>query len=161
MSSEVVRRVLSAAGGFLVAVLWFDFMFDVQVLAYDAGASVPEAVLASIAGYYRRVTTEAFPMNRMVGLVMLVTVAGSVWQLLRGGAPVWRRVATLLLVLAPVGRAALRVFPNAVRLGARTDTLAQQAELARAIAYDHALCLVAMTVFVAFQCTGGWRGQNV
>ena len=46
------------AAGFLLAVLWFDLMFDVQVSATPAG-ELPEQVLASIAGYYRRVTTTA------------------------------------------------------------------------------------------------------
>jgi hypothetical protein len=156
----VVPRILAACGGFLVAVLWFDFMFDVQVLAYDANAPVPEAVVASIATYYRRVTTDAFPMNRLIGLVMLVTVAGSIWQLARGGTYLWSRLAALLLVVAPVGLAGLRVLPNAVRLGARADTFAQQCEIARTIAYDHAFCLVAMTAFVIIQCGTGWRGQG-
>ena len=54
-------------------VLWFDLMFDVQVLR-RADGDVPEPVLASIAGYYRRVTTEACPMNRLVVVVMLATL---------------------------------------------------------------------------------------
>ena len=52
-----MQRVLAACGGFLLAVLWFDLMFDVQVLRHGSAAVLPEPVLASIAGYYRRVTT--------------------------------------------------------------------------------------------------------
>ena len=49
----------SAAGcGFLLAVLWFDLMFDVQALRAPEG-ELPERSLASIAGYYARVTTAA------------------------------------------------------------------------------------------------------
>ena len=49
---------VTAGAGFLLAVLWFDLMFDVQVIGHR-GAVLPEAVLASIAAYYARVTTRA------------------------------------------------------------------------------------------------------
>ena len=52
--------------GFLLAVLWFDLMHDVQVRGHDAALELPEPVLASIAGYYARVTTAARPMNQLV-----------------------------------------------------------------------------------------------
>jgi hypothetical protein len=67
---------VSAGAGFLLAVLWFDLMFDVQVLRHPAG-DLPETVLASIAGYYRRVTTDATPMNRLVAVAMVATIAAS------------------------------------------------------------------------------------
>ena len=65
-------QALVGSGGFLLAVLWFDLMFDVQVIRLPA-ESVPEEVLASIAAYYHRVTTAADPMGRAVGLAMLFT----------------------------------------------------------------------------------------
>jgi hypothetical protein len=44
-------RILAASGGFLLAVLWMDLMFDVQVLASElGGAPMPESALASSAG---------------------------------------------------------------------------------------------------------------
>src|SRR5262249_22775929 len=48
-------EIATLGGGFLLAVLWMDLMFDVQVLRHrrDRG-DLPEDVLASIAGYYRR-----------------------------------------------------------------------------------------------------------
>jgi hypothetical protein len=60
---------VTAGGGFLLAVLWFDLMFDVQVRGHRA-AELPDDVLDSIATYYRRVTTTARPMNRLVAAVM-------------------------------------------------------------------------------------------
>ena len=51
--------------GFLLAVLWFDLMFDVQVVGHREPL-LPVAVLDSIGAYYRRVTTNARPMNRHV-----------------------------------------------------------------------------------------------
>ena len=62
--------------GFLLAVLWFDLMFDVQTRRHDEEV-LPAEVLASISAYYRRVTTDATPMNRLVALMMLV-VLGSI-----------------------------------------------------------------------------------
>lgn len=148
-----MQRVLAACGGFLLAVLWFDLMFDVQVLWHGVGA-LPEDVLASIAGYYRRVTTEAFPMNRLIAAVMLVTVGGAAYAWARGAGPRWRARAALLSAALPVGLAALRVVPNAVRLGTRADSLDIQSQLARCVCYDHLICFAAIGVFLALQLTG-------
>ena len=135
---------------FLTAVLWMDLMFDVQTLRHPArDGDVPEPVLASIAAYYRRVTTDAFPMGHLVGTMMLVTLAATVTQLVRGTSPLALRLAPLLLAGAPVALAALRVLPAAVRLGARRDPPAVQSALARAICRDHLVCLVAMVAFIA------------
>ena len=60
-----MTQFVAAGAGFLLAVLWFDLMFDVQVLRVRPD-EIPEPVLASIAAYYRRVTTAARPMNRLV-----------------------------------------------------------------------------------------------
>ena len=66
----MVSAFVTAGAGFLLAVVWFDLMFDVQVIG-TRERELPEPVLASIAGYYRRVTTAARPMNRLVAAVML------------------------------------------------------------------------------------------
>ncbi len=68
-----MKALASAGGGFLLAVLWFDLMFDVQARSY--ASDVPEAALASIAAYYARVTTAARPMNRLVAAAMALTIA--------------------------------------------------------------------------------------
>src|ERR1700716_4070759 len=68
-----VTSFVTGGAGFLLAVLWFDLMFDVQVLG--RGGDLPEDVLGSISAYYRRVTTSARPMNRLVGAAMLATIA--------------------------------------------------------------------------------------
>ena len=46
---------ITAAVGFLIAVLWFDLMFDVQVWPHRRADLLPEPVTESIATYYRRV----------------------------------------------------------------------------------------------------------
>jgi hypothetical protein len=134
-----MTQIAEVCAGFLLAVLWMDLMFDVQVRGARADTPLPEPVLASIAGYYRRVTTEAYPMNRLIGLTMLALVVATVSRAI--AAPRWW-VATggIGLALAPTALAALRVVPNAVRLGARRDSAEVQSALARAIFRDHVLC---------------------
>src|ERR1700687_5684709 len=76
----------AAGAGFLLAVLWFDLMFDVQTRKHP-GDVLPPEVLASISAYYRRVTTEAYPMNRLVALVMVLTLAAICAEVVQGENP--------------------------------------------------------------------------
>jgi hypothetical protein len=167
--SALAGEILTLGGGFLLAVLWFDLMFDVQALRAPREGPLPEPALASIAGYYRRVTTEAhlielrspsarlrgrsaaLPMGRAVGIAMVGTIAASLVDLFVGTAPLVWRLASVPLLAGPVLLAARRVFPNAVRLGARSDPVEEQSRLARSIARDHVVCLAAILAFVAIQ----------
>jgi hypothetical protein len=149
-----MTQFVAAGAGFLLAVLWFDLMFDVQVLRLRVD-EIPESVLASIAAYYGRVTTAARPMNRLVAAAMLATIASIVVQLARGDRPVWVGWASLPLVLAPVTLAGARTVPNAVRLGARGDPLERQRKLARAIFRDHLFCATAIAAVLAVQLIFG------
>ena len=139
---------VTAGAGFLLAVLWFDLMFDVQVLGRR---DVSEEALASIAGYYRRVTTAARPMNRLIATVMVATVAAIVTQLTRGDHPRWVGWASLALASAAIGVAAARTVPSAVRLGTRRDPTAVQSRLARSICRDHLICLAAIATVIVIQ----------
>lgn len=141
---------VSAGGGFLLAVLWFDLMFDVQVLR-RRDAVAPGDVLGSIAGYYRRVTTDAFPMNRLVAAVMLATIGGVIAEVARADRPRWAAWTSLPLVLAAVLLAATRTVPNAVRLGSRADPAERQSALARAILRDHLLCAAWIAALLVLQ----------
>jgi hypothetical protein len=147
--------LLATCGGFLLAVLWMDLMFDVQVLRYrDRAAALPESVLASIAGYYFRVTTTARPMGHLVGTVMATTLVASGVQLAFVDRSRSLALVSLLLCGAPIILAMLRVYPNAVRLAARSDTAVRQSVLARSICNDHLVCFVAILAFVALQLSG-------
>ena len=139
-----------AGAGFLLAVLWFDLMFDVQALG-NRRRDVPEDVLASIAGYYRRVTTAARPMNRLVSLVMLATIATIVVELVRASPPNWVAWTSLALITSAVLLAAAHTFPSARRLGARGDTLEHQGRLARSIGRDHLVCVAAIVSLLTIQ----------
>jgi hypothetical protein len=150
-----LTEIITAAAAFLTAVLWFDLMFDVQVLRHRGAPQVPEEVLDSISAYYRRVTTTASPMGRLVGLVMVVLLVSLVIQAAIGDAPVWVSAVSLPAAVLAIGLALLRVFGRARRLGTRIDPLAIRSELARSICRDHLICLAAMATLLAVQIGGG------
>jgi hypothetical protein len=145
-----MQSMVAAGAGFLLAVLWFDLMFDVQTLGHDDG-DVPDAVLASVAGYYRRVTTEARPMNRLVAVVMLATLLAIVLQLTGDDAPRWVSAVSGVLAVSAIGLAAARTVPSAVRLGARHDSVSMQSRLARSICHDHLLCIALIAMLLVVQ----------
>ena len=149
-----VVSVITAATGFLIAVLWFDLMFDVQVWRHRRSPEVPEATLQSISAYYRRVTTTASPMGRLVGLVMFVLLAALVAQAISGDEPGWASVASMAAALLGIGLAVARIFGRARRLGARTDPPELQGQLARGIFRAHVVCLAAMVTVLAVQLAG-------
>jgi hypothetical protein len=141
---------VTAGAGFLLAVLWFDLMFDVQVLARPE-SELPEEVLASIAGYYRRVTTRARPMNLLIAAAMLGTIAGVIVEITAGEHHRWVSWASLALVLPPTVLARARTVPSAVRLGARADSVQRQSALARSICRQHLFCAAAIAALLALQ----------
>jgi hypothetical protein len=145
-----VTAFVTAGTGFLLAVLWFDLMFDVQIRGHGRG-DPPEDVLASISGYYRRVTTAARPMNRLIALVMLATTAAIVMQIAQADGPRWVGWGSLALAGSAILLAAARTVPSAVRLGAGTDKVEVQSRIARSIYRDHLLCLAAIASVLAIQ----------
>jgi hypothetical protein len=145
-----VNAFVAAGAGFLLAVLWFDLMFDVQLLGHGTGEPA-DAVVASISAYYARVTTAARPMNRLVAVAMLGTLAAIIVQIARGEAPAWVAWTSLALALLPIGLAGARTVPQAVRLGSRRDAPAVQLELARAVLREHLLCFASIAVLLALQ----------
>ena len=149
-----MRPFVCAGAGFLLAVLWFDLMFDVQVLRRPDG-ELDEGVLASIAGYYRRVTTTASPMNRLVAAVMVLTLGAIIAQIAGGDSPAWVGWFSLVLAAGAIGVAGARTVPSAVRLGARSDPPAGQSELARAICRQHLFCFASIAALLVVQLAAG------
>jgi hypothetical protein len=145
-----MEAFVAAGGGFLLAVLWFDLMFDVQARGRGTG-ELPEEVLASIAGYYARVTTAARPMNRLVATAMLATIAAVIVEVLDSCVDAWAAWASLALVVSAVSIAATRTVPSAVRLGSRRDPPEEQSRLARRILREHLVCFAAIATTVAVQ----------
>jgi hypothetical protein len=146
-----VIELVTAGAGFLLAVLWFDLMFDVQVLGHRGAGALPEEELASIAGYYRRVTLQARPMNRLVAFVMLVTVAAIIDQIASGDSPAWVGWTSLALAGTGIGIAVTHTFRSGARLGTRRDSAEVQSEIARSILRDHLVCLAAIVSLLAIQ----------
>ena len=141
---------VAAGAGFLIAVLWFDLMFDVQTRRSREPA-LPREVLASIGGYYRRVTTEATPMNRLITAVMLATLAAIVVEIVRGAAPRWVSWTSLAGALGGIGLAAARTVRNAVRIGRSEDPPEMLSRLARSVYRDHLICLACMGMVLTLQ----------
>jgi hypothetical protein len=135
--------------GFLLSVLWFDLMFDVQVRGH--GAVLPAEVRDSIAGYYRRVTTDARPMNWLVALMMLVTLGALVGEIVGDDVRAVTAWASLVLAAGAIGLAAARTVRNAVRLGSQRDDPQVQSALARSIFRDHVVCLVLIVSALVLQ----------
>jgi hypothetical protein len=145
-----VTAFVTGGAGFLLAVLWFDLMFDVQVRGHGRG-DLPEHVLASISGYYRRVTTAARPMNRLIAAVMLATLAAIVIQIAKADAPRWVGWASLALAGSAILVAGGHTVPSAVRLGAGTDPVEERSRIARSILRDHLFCIAAIASVLAIQ----------
>ncbi|HXC51767.1 MAG TPA: hypothetical protein VN634_12830 [Candidatus Limnocylindrales bacterium] len=152
---------LGVGGGFLLAVLWMDLMFDVLVFSRAgerrsaASDVLADDVLAGIASYYRRVTTTASPMNHLVGAVMAAMVVILVSKLAASGGTRVVDGISLALCGVPITLALVRIFPSAIRLGTRKDPPSEQSRLAREICRAHLVCFVAMTAFVVLRWNAG------
>jgi hypothetical protein len=125
-------------------------MFDVQVLAHR-GPELPEEVLALIAGYYRRVTTTARPMNRLIAVVMLATLAAIVIEIVHQHGSSWAAWASLAVAVPPIALAGTLTVPRAVQLGRQCDPVRRQSEIARAICRQHIFCATAIAALLVLQ----------
>lgn len=143
-----ITLLLTACGGFLLAVLWMDLIFDSQILAHRHSEELPDCVLASIAAYYHRAATTSRPMSALIVVVMTTLLAALAFRAAFGDDPAWLLVVAAALAGAPIVLALTRTVPNAVRLGKRGDSTAVQTRLARAIYTDHVLCFVLMLAFL-------------
>jgi hypothetical protein len=151
---SLITGLLSACGGFLLAVLWMDLIFDAQVLGHrNAGDELPEPVLASIAGYYHRATTTSRPMSYLIALVMVIMLGGLGLRAVRVQDPGWLLAISAAFAGVPILLALIRTVPNAVRLGNRLGSPVEQSRLARSICRDHLLCVGCMLAFLVLWLT--------
>jgi hypothetical protein len=149
--------LLTACAGFLLAVLWMDLMFDVQVrTGRPTGDELPDAVLDSIAGYYRRAVTESRPMSHLIPVVMVTLLGALAVRAAQGHDPAWLLALSIASAVGPILLVAVRTVPNAARLGSRSDTPGAQTALARSIFRDHLACLVAVSAFLALWLAHDW-----
>jgi hypothetical protein len=147
---SVAEGLMLACGGFLLAVLWMDLIFDSQVRGAQDDR-LPESVLTSIADYYRRATTTSRPMGRLIAAMMVILIGALVFRSVSGNDPVWLIAVSAALAAAPVLIAGVRTVPSAVRLGGREDGPDEQSRLARSVYRDHVVCLVLMSTFLVLR----------
>lgn len=144
--------ILTACAGFLLAILWMDLMFDSQ--AGLRGPQPDDSALTSITAYYHRATTASQPRGALIALVMAALLIALGAEGVRGGHPAWLLIVSAVLAGGPILLAMVRTVPNAVRLGRRADTAAEQTRLARAIHRDHLVSLAGMSAFLALWLIG-------
>ena len=150
----MTAQILTTCAGFLLAVLWMDLMFDSQI----RGRQNPdEKALASISAYYHRATTTSQPMGSLIAAVMVLMLVTLGLEAFRGHTPGWMLGLSAVLAGGPVVLALTRTVPNAVRLGSRIGTGAEQARLARGVFVDHLICLIGITAFLVLWITPGLR----
>jgi hypothetical protein len=140
-----MQAFATAAAGFLLAVLWFDLMFDVQVRRGGDDA------VESIATYYARVTRAAHPMNRLVMVAMLGLVAAIVAEIVGDSVPAWAAWSSLVLAVVPIGLAGTTTVPAAVRLGQRIDPPEVRVRAAHHILRQHVVCFALVTAVLVVQ----------
>jgi hypothetical protein len=143
-----VRLIAAACAGFLIAVLWMDLIFDIQVLRHRGAEVLPDSVLDSIAGYYHRATTTSRPMSSLIALVMVVLLAALGFRWAAAGDPRWLLLISTVLAGGPILLALIRTVPNAVRLGNRAGGPEKLSRVARSICRDHLVCIGCMSAFL-------------
>lgn len=148
-------QIVTACAGFLLAVLWMDLMFDSQVRTAGRDGPLDERSLASIAGYYHRATTTSQPMGSAIAGVMFVLLATLAAEAFRGQVPGPILALSAALAGGPILLALTRTVPNAVRLGRRSGSPAEQSRLARAVYRDHLICVAGMFAFLALWIVAG------
>ena len=147
-----MHACVASGAAFLICVLWFDLMFDVQTRNHE-GDALPTEVLASISSYYRRVTIKAYPMNRLIAGVMVLTLIAIITEIIRNKDHWWIGWLSLAAAVSAIGLARTRTIPNAARLGRAKGSIESQTTLARAIYRDHIYCIAGMTMVLALQLT--------
>ena len=90
-------------------------------------------------------------MNRLVALVMLLTIAAIVAEIVTGVRPPWIGWVSLILVGSGVVSTLRRTVPNARRLGRAEDTPEVQSSLARAIYRDHLFSFARTSLVLGLQ----------
>ena len=90
-------------------------------------------------------------MNRLIAVVMLLTVLIIVLEIVFGRYHRWIEWISLFAAVFAIGLARMRTIPNASRLGKASDSPEEQSRLARAIYKDHIYCIVAMTIVLVLQ----------
>lgn len=90
-------------------------------------------------------------MNRLVALVMLLTLVVIVVEIVSGTYTWWIAWGSLLVAGSGFVPTMLRTVPNARRLGTAADAPEEQTRLARAICREHMVSFARMSVVLILQ----------
>ena len=140
----------AAGAAFLLAVLWFDLLFDVQVRT-QATDPLPPDVLASISTYYRRVTIEGSPMMYLPVVVMPLTLGAIVAEIARAAVPPWLGWVSLVLAGSAVFATLFIAVPRAQRIGRAQESPEVLSALARRVFLLHSLGAASWIVVIGLQ----------
>jgi hypothetical protein len=88
-------------------------------------------------------------MGHLIAVVMAIMLVALILRVWRAHDPVWLSVVAMALAATPIVLALSRTVPNAIRLGERVGTSAEQTRLARSVLIDHGVCLVCQLGFLA------------
>ena len=137
--------------GFLAGILWLDLIFDVQILRHaQSGTKAHEDALALMSTYYRHATGGARPMDLLIAVMMLVTLAAIIKELIGGGD--WVTWSTLIAAGGPIVLAGTHTVPSAVKLGATPrEASVERRRLARTILREHVMALAGIVTALTLQ----------
>jgi hypothetical protein len=133
-----MHACVAVGAAILLAVVWWDLVFDSQVQRHPAGVLPPE-VLASLSGYYRRCTVEGAPLMYLPVAVMVLVLAGIATELWKGWGLAWAGWASLAVAAAGVVTVAFLAVPRARRIGRATEGAEALSGLARTVFRLHLL----------------------
>jgi hypothetical protein len=87
-------------------------------------------------------------MSFLIALMMAILLGSLAFRAFSASDPGWLLVVSFVLAGVPILLAMTRTVPNAVALGKRVGTPAEQSRLARAICRDHIVCLAFISEFL-------------
>lgn len=141
---------VAAGAALLFAVVWWDMVFDSQVLKHPAGKLPPEA-LATISSYYRRCTIDGAPTMYLPLVVMVLVLAAIVWELRTAAIAPWVGWASLALAVVAVIDVAFIAVPRAQRIGRAGEPPEVLSGLARTVFKLHAVAAACWIVVIVLQ----------
>jgi len=141
---------VAAGAAFLFSVLWVDLMFDMQ--GRRSGADpLPPDVLASLSTYYRRVTVDGAPMMYLPVVVMPLTIAAIVVEIVRAEGPSWVGWVSLVLAVGAAGTTLFLAVPRGQRIGRAQEPPEVLSALARRVFLFHSLSAASWIVVIGLQ----------
>lgn len=145
-----MHGIVAAGAAILFAIVWWDMIFDSQVLNHPTG-DLPPDVLATTSSYYRRCTVEGRPMMYLPVVVMLLTLASIVCELLRHIGPAWVGWTSLALAAGGTVSVAFIAVPRAQRIARAQESPEVLSDLARFVFKLHALAAICWIVVIVLQ----------